>query len=62
MCVVVVRQRGDCNDGDDSVEAKIFLMNILMITNLVEYIISFMNGNLLMVALEFLFKEQESYK
>jgi len=45
-----------------SVEAKIFLMNVLMITNHVEQMISFMNGDLLMFALEFLLKEQESHK
>jgi len=45
-----------------SVEAKIFLMNILMITNHVEQMISFMNGDLLMFALEFLLKKQESHK
>ena len=50
------------NGQEDSVEGKIFLMNVLMITNLVEEMISFMNVDLLMFALEFLLKEQESHK
>jgi len=44
------------------IEAKKILMNVLMITNLVEEMISFMNVDLLMFALEFLLKKQESHK